>query len=77
MMKISELETGEAGVVTGYEPGAKSYRHKLLRMGLVRGCSFVLVRKAPLGDPVEIEVGSHRLTLRKSEADVLIVERSG
>jgi ferrous iron transport protein A len=75
-VKIAEMEPGESGTVSGYEPGGRSYRHKLLRMGLVRGCTFTLLRKAPLGDPVELEVGSHRVTLRRSEADVLVVERS-
>lgn len=73
-MKISEMKQGESGLVTGYEKGERVYRQKLLRMGLVRGCLFRIVRKAPMGDPVELEIGSHRLTLRKQEADVLLVE---
>lgn len=74
-MKISDLDCGDSGRVTGYEKGERIYRQKLLRMGLVKGCSFKLVRKAPLGDPVEVQIGSHRLTLRKQEAEVLTVER--
>lgn len=73
-MKISELAEGQSAQVTGYEKGERTYRQKLLRMGLVRGCRFTVVRKAPLGDPVEIRIESHRLTLRKREAEVLIVE---
>lgn len=69
------MSPGETGMVTGYEKGDRVYREKLLRMGLVKGCSFKLVRKAPLGDPVELEIGSHRLTLRKTEAEMLQVER--
>ncbi len=74
-MKISELNRGDTGMVTGYEKGERIYRQKLLRMGLVKGCSFKVVRKAPMGDPVELEIGSHKLTLRKQEADVLLVEK--
>lgn len=74
-MKISELSKGDTGTVTGYEKGERIYRQKLLRMGLVKGCSFTIVRKAPMGDPVELEIGSHKLTLRKQEADVLLVEK--
>ncbi len=76
-MKVGELEVGDTAEVTGFESGSREYRHKLMRMGLVRGCRFRLVRRAPLGDPVEIELGSHRLTLRRVEADVLRVERDG
>ncbi len=74
-MKISEMNRGDTGTVTGYEQGERVYRQKLLRMGLVKGCSFTIVRKAPMGDPVELEIGSHKLTLRKQEADVLLVEK--
>ena len=74
-MKIMELKAGEVGKVIGYEQGSRSYRHKLLRMGLIKGCRFTLLRAAPMGDPVELELDSQKLTLRKSEADVLIIER--
>ena len=73
-MKIGNLEIGSEAVLTGYEQGSKVYRQKLLRMGLVRGCRLKLLRKAPMGDPVEIELNGHKLTLRKSEADVLIID---
>ena len=74
-MKISELKPGEIGTVVGYEQGSRAYRQKLLRMGLVKGCEFTLLRTAPLGDPVELELNSHKLTIRKSEAEALIIER--
>ncbi len=73
-MKIGNLEIGSEAKVTGYEQGSKAYRQKLLRMGLVKGCRLRLLRKAPMGDPVEIELNGHKLTLRKSEADILIIE---
>jgi ferrous iron transport protein A len=60
--------------VTGYEAGHANYRSKLLAMGLTRGTVVRMVRLAPLGDPVEIEVRGFRLTLRKSEADVLVLK---
>ena len=72
-MRIAEMKTGDSAVVTGYVKGSREYRHKLLRMGLVKGCRFTLVRRAPLGDPVEIRIDSRQLTLRKTEADVLEV----
>jgi ferrous iron transport protein A len=40
-------------------------------MGLTRGTRVMVIRVAPLGDPVELEVRGFRLTLRKDEADVL------
>ena len=43
-------------------------------MGLLPGTSVTLVRTAPLGDPIEIKVRGYNLTLRKSEADHVMVE---
>jgi len=70
------MEPGDMGRVVGYDGMTdRAYRHKLLRMGLVKGAEFMLVRKAPLGDPLEIQVGEFSLTLRKDEANALKVER--
>lgn len=73
-MKIGDLDIGSEAKITGYEQGSKEYRHKLLRMGLVKGSRLRLLRKAPMGDPVEIELNGQKITLRKSEADVLTID---
>ncbi|KAF0138245.1 MAG: ferrous iron transport protein A [Rhodospirillaceae bacterium] len=44
-------------------------------MGLTPGTEFELTRVAPLGDPVEIRVRGMGLSLRKVEADMLMIER--
>jgi ferrous iron transport protein A len=44
-------------------------------MGLLPGTAITLVRAAPLGDPLEIKVRGYHLTLRKSEAEHVLVER--
>jgi ferrous iron transport protein A len=43
-------------------------------MGLTPGTEFTVIRVAPLGDPVEIQVRGFHLSLRQQEADALIVE---
>ncbi len=73
-MKIGDLDIDSEARITGYEQGSKIYRHKLLRMGLVKGCRFRLLRKAPMGDPIEIELNGQKITLRKNEADILIID---
>ena len=44
-------------------------------MGLTPGVEFTMVRSAPLGDPVEIEIRDYSLSLRKAEAESLMIER--
>ena len=72
--RLRDLTVGSQGRVTGYEQGSASYRQKLLAMGLTTGTEFTLTRQAPLGDPVELLVRGFQLSLRKAEADALIVE---
>ncbi len=73
-MKIKDLAVGQEVRVTGYAAAERAYLQKLLRMGLVKGTEFSVVRSAPLGDPVEIRLHGYSLTLRKSEAEALDVE---
>ena len=72
---LGELTVGERGRVIGYQRGDRSYREKLLSMGLTPGTEFSVIRLAPLGDPVEINVRGYAVSLRKSEAQLLRVER--
>jgi Fe2+ transport system protein FeoA len=48
-------------------------RPRLMEMGLLVGTLVELVRFAPLGDPVEIKVRGYNLTLRKHEAEQILV----
>lgn len=73
-MKLRDLKIGESAVVLGYEATDAAYRGKLLAMGLTRGSVLKLIKVAPLGDPVKVEVRGYGLSLRKTEADALIVK---
>jgi len=73
-MKIKDLEVGQKAKVIKYTTTDRNYRQKLLRMGLVKGSQFKLIRIAPLGDPVEIRLKDFNLSLRKDEADALEIE---
>jgi len=74
-LSIRDLEMNSKGKVVGYTRGSKSYMDRLLAMGLTKGAEFTVTRVAPLGDPVEIRLRGFSLTLRKAEADALLVER--
>ena len=72
---LQSLKIGESGRVVGFDKTAKSFRRKLLAMGLTPGVEFSVTRFAPLGDPVEIKVRGFALSLRKEEAAGLLIER--
>jgi ferrous iron transport protein A len=75
-MKFSELQAGDhARIVRFDESMDHCYRHKLLSMGLTPKTEFIFIRKAPLGDPIQIEVRGFSLVLRKKEIDGLVIEK--
>ena len=73
-MKLKDMTVGSSAKIIGYSNSDRHYRQKLLRMGLVKGEVFSITRRAPMGDPIEIKLSGFSLTLRKNEADALIVE---
>lgn len=73
-MKLRGLGIGERAVVVGYDHADAAYRSRLLAMGLTKGTVLRLIKVAPLGDPVKVEVRGYSLSLRKAEADALNVE---
>ena len=74
-MKLKTMKVGECGTVLDFSTSDPHYRQKLLRMGVTRKAEFSVVRKAPFGGPIEIEVKGSRLVLRSDEADAFEVEK--
>jgi ferrous iron transport protein A len=74
-MKLSELAIGASATVREFPRNGAAFL-RLREMGLLTGTKLTLVRTAPLGDPIEIKVRGYHLTLRKSEADHVIVEKA-
>lgn len=73
-MKLSELAVGATAVIRSF-PMSGSAFVRLREMGLIAGTPVTLVRTAPLGDPLEIKLRGYHLTLRKSEAEHVVVEK--
>ncbi|MCK5294532.1 MAG: ferrous iron transport protein A [Arcobacteraceae bacterium] len=49
--------------------------HKLLDMGFVEGTEIEIVREAPFYDPMELKIHNYNVSLRKSEASLIEVEK--
>gem|GEM_PF-144223 len=73
--RLKDLQIGEEAEILGYATCDPAYRNKLLSLGLTKATRIRLIQKAPLGDPVEIEVRGFRLSLRKDEADVILLKK--
>lgn len=74
-MHITDLKQGDTVRLVDFGLTDLQYRRRLLSLGVTRGVEFSVVRVAPLGCPVQIEVRGTSLTLRKEEANHLVLER--
>lgn len=79
ILKLSDLKTGESAVIQNVG-GQGELRQHFLDMGIIPGAEVTLVKFAPMGDPMELQVHGYELTLRLAEADKIqiqkIIERS-
>lgn len=71
-MKLSELETGERGVIVKVY-GHGGFRKRVLEMGFIKGKEVEVLLNAPLRDPVKYKIMGYEVSLRHSEADLIEV----
>ena len=70
---LSSLAVGGTATLKSF-PVAGAAFIRLREMGLLPGTRITLMRRAPMGDPIEIKVRGYNLTLRKTEAEHISVE---
>lgn len=77
-LTLKDLQLHQSVRVKGFAdtntPDLRAYKKKLLAMGLTPGTEFAVTHIAPLGDPVEIKIRGFRLSLRRAEAALLMVQ---
>lgn len=72
IVKLSDLKPGERGVIKEFIDN--EILLKLMEMGCVPGESILMEQKAPLGDPISINVAGYHLSLRLDEAEKIIID---
>lgn len=73
-MTLKELQVGEIGLIKTVG-GEGALRQHFLDMGVIPGAVATIVRFAPMGDPVEIQIHGYELSLRLADADQIEVEK--
>ena len=66
-MTLDELDIGQSGRITDVG-GQGALRQHFLDMGLIPGADVTLVKFAPMGDPMELQIHGYELTLRLADA---------
>ena len=71
-MKLSELKTGEKGVIVKVT-GHGGFRKRIVEMGFIKGKTVEVLLNAPLQDPVKYKIMGYEVSLRHQEADMIEV----
>ena len=71
-MKLSELKTGERGVIVKVL-GHGGFRKRIVEMGFIKGKSVEVLLNAPLQDPVKYKIIGYEISLRRDEAEMIEV----
>lgn len=72
-MRLSELKTGDKAMIRKVG-GAGQFRKRILEMGFVQGKEIVVIKSAPMGDPIYYKILDYAVSLRRSEAELIEVE---
>ena len=69
-MRLSELKTGEKGVIVKVL-GHGGFRRRIIEMGFIKGKTVEVLLNAPLKDPIKYKVMGYEISLRRQEADMI------
>lgn len=73
MRTLKEVKVGETVKVVKLN-GEGALKRRIMDMGITKGVEIFLRKTAPLGDPVEVTVRGYELSLRKADAEMIVVE---
>lgn len=77
-MKLSELSPGDRGLISevGRLALPQTVKRKLLSMGITPNTRFLLIRYAPMGSGLELDIRGSKLCMRRDLADIIEVEKA-
>lgn len=73
MKTLRDVKVGETVTVSGLN-GEGAIRRRIMDMGITKGTEIFVRKTAPLGDPIEVRVRGYELSLRKADAQMILVD---
>ncbi|GAA0765893.1 MULTISPECIES: ferrous iron transport protein A [Clostridium] len=73
MSTLKDVKPGQTVTVVKIQ-GEGAVKRRIMDMGVTKGSSIHLRKIAPLGDPIEITIRGYELSIRKSDAEKILVE---
>ena len=72
-MTLNDMSPNQSATVTKIL-GQGAVKRRIMDMGVTRGSQLTVRKVAPLGDPIEITIRGYELSIRKADAEQIIVE---
>jgi ferrous iron transport protein A len=72
-LPLSELAVGQSGVVLGFRY-EDSMTDRLMQLGIIEGVEIKVIRVAPSGDPIELNIAGYGLSMRKADAEIVLIQ---
>ncbi|HNZ50802.1 MAG TPA: ferrous iron transport protein A [Bacilli bacterium] len=73
MTTLKDIKIGRSAVVVGIN-ATGPLRRRFMDMGITKGTVIEVIKYAPLGDPMELSLRDYILSIRKSDAELIIVQ---
>ena len=73
MKTLKDVAVGDSAIVKRLS-GEGALKRRIMDMGVTKGVEIFVRKVAPLGDPIEVTVRGYELSLRKAEAESILVE---
>lgn len=73
MRTMRDVEIGETVKVVKLT-GEGAVKRRIMDMGITKGTQVYVRKVAPLGDPIEVTVRGYELSLRKADAEMVLVD---
>ncbi len=70
---LASLQPGERGLICGFAQ-FDQFTQRLMQLGFVEGTEVKVLRRAPTGDPIEVELIGYALSLRREEASAIYID---
>lgn len=74
-LALSALHPGDRAVIKHLHTATPNVRQRLMELGMTKGSLVEMIRVAPMGDPLEVKIKGYRLSLRKVEAEAILVRK--
>ena len=73
MKTLKDVAVGDSAIVKKLS-GEGALKRRIMDMGVTKGVEIIVRKVAPFGDPIEVTVRGYELSLRKAEAENILVE---